>query len=151
VDLAEELEADLVVMGGRGLGAVKRLVVGSVSEGVVSLAPSPVLVMRGGEGAWPPTRIVVGADLSEEARKASELAMSFTKRSGEPFASLPALSRGLTDRSTNTTHPYYADARLTRPERSSGGYTPKNRGLAPSTGTLICSVDWTIATVVCFF
>jgi nucleotide-binding universal stress UspA family protein len=76
VDLAEELEADLVVVGSRGLGAVKRLVVGSVSEGVVSLAPCPVLVVRGGEGVWPPTRIVVGADLSEEARKACELAMS---------------------------------------------------------------------------
>jgi len=51
-------------------------VVGSVSEGVVSLAPCPVLVMRGGEGAWPPTRVAVGADLSEDAKKASELAMT---------------------------------------------------------------------------
>lgn len=77
VGLTEELGADLIVMGSRGLGAVKRLVVGSVSEGVVNLTPCPVLVMRGGEGAWPPARIVVGADLSEEAKKASELAMSF--------------------------------------------------------------------------
>ena len=75
--LAEELGASLIAMGSRGLGTIKRLVVGSVSEGVVSLAPCPVLVMRGGEGAWPPTRIVVGADLSEEAKKASELAMTF--------------------------------------------------------------------------
>ncbi len=76
VGLAEELGTDLIAVGSRGLGAVKRLVVGSVSEGVVSLASCPVLVMRGGEGAWPPARIVVGADLSEEAKKASELAMS---------------------------------------------------------------------------
>ena len=75
--LAEELDTGLVVVGSRGLGTVKRLVVGSVSEGVVSLVPCPVLVMRGGEGAWPPTRMVVGADLSEEARRAAELAMSF--------------------------------------------------------------------------
>jgi nucleotide-binding universal stress UspA family protein len=75
--LAEELGASLIAMGSRGLGTIKRLVVGSVSEGVVSLAPCPVLVMRGGEGAWPPTRIVVGADLSEEAKKASELAVTF--------------------------------------------------------------------------
>jgi nucleotide-binding universal stress UspA family protein len=77
VGLAEELGADLMVVGSRGLGGVKRLAVGSVSEGVVSLAPCPILVVRGGEGVWPPTRIVIGADLSEEAKKAAELAMSF--------------------------------------------------------------------------
>ena len=43
----------------------------------MSLASCPILVMRGGERAWPPTRIVVGTDLSEEAKKAAELAMSF--------------------------------------------------------------------------
>lgn len=43
-----------MVVGNRGLGTVKRLVAGSVSEGVVSLARSPVLVMRGYEAAWPP-------------------------------------------------------------------------------------------------
>ncbi len=75
--LAEELDAELVVVGSRGLGTVKRLVVGSVSEGVVSLAPCPVLVMRGGKEAWPPSRIVVGADLSEEAGRAANLAVNF--------------------------------------------------------------------------
>ena len=52
-ELAEELGVGLVIIGSRGLNAVKRLVVGSVSEGVASLAPCPVLVVRGGEGAWP--------------------------------------------------------------------------------------------------
>lgn len=75
--LAEELDAELVVVGSRGLGTVKRLVVGSVSEGVVSLAPCPVLVVRGGKEAWPPPRIVVGADLSEEAGRAANLAVNF--------------------------------------------------------------------------
>jgi nucleotide-binding universal stress UspA family protein len=48
--LAGELDAGLVVIGSRGLGAVKRLVMGSTSEGVVRFAPCPVLVTRGGEG-----------------------------------------------------------------------------------------------------
>ena len=74
-DLAGELGVGLLVVGSRGLGAVKRLAVGSVSEGVVILSPCPVLVMRGGEGAWPPSRLVVGADSSAEARKAAELAV----------------------------------------------------------------------------
>lgn len=72
--LAEELEASMVVIGSRGAGPVKRLVTGSVSEGVVNLAPCPVLVMRGGEGAWPPSTVVVGDDSSTEAKRAGELA-----------------------------------------------------------------------------
>ncbi len=72
--LAGELEADLVVVGSRGIGTVKRLVTGSVSEGIVHLAPCPVLVMRGGEEAWPPGDVVVGDDSSEEAKRAGELA-----------------------------------------------------------------------------
>ncbi len=74
--LAEEFGVDLVMVGSRGLGTVKRLVTGSVSEGVVRLAPCPTLVMRGGEEAWPPTRVVIGDDSSEEARKAGVLAAS---------------------------------------------------------------------------
>jgi nucleotide-binding universal stress UspA family protein len=72
--LAQELEADLVVVGSRGLGSVKRLVVGSVSERVVQLDPCPTLVVRGGEGSWPPSRVIVGDDASEEARRAGEVA-----------------------------------------------------------------------------
>jgi nucleotide-binding universal stress UspA family protein len=77
--LAEELEAGLVVVGSRGAGPVKRLVVGSVSEGIVSLAACPALVVRGGEGAWPPSRLIIADDDSEEARGAGELASSIGK------------------------------------------------------------------------
>ena len=44
--LAEELGADLIVIGSRGLSGMKRLVMGSVSESVVRDAHCPVLVMR---------------------------------------------------------------------------------------------------------
>jgi nucleotide-binding universal stress UspA family protein len=50
-NLAERLGVGLIVLGSRGLGTVKRLLLGSVSEGVVRLAPCPVLVMRGGPEA----------------------------------------------------------------------------------------------------
>ncbi|MDQ5810734.1 MAG: universal stress protein [Actinomycetota bacterium] len=82
VALAEELGAGLVVLGSRGLGLVKRLVVGSVAEGVVSLAPCPVLVVRGGEAAWPPSRTVVGDDSSEEAKEAGEVAVAMAATLG---------------------------------------------------------------------
>jgi nucleotide-binding universal stress UspA family protein len=74
LDLAEEIEAGLILMGSRGLGPVKRLLLGSVAEGVVHHAPSPVLVARGGEEAWPPERVVIGDDGSEAATRAGELA-----------------------------------------------------------------------------
>ena len=71
---AEEADADLVVVGRRGLGGVKRLLMGSVSEGVVQHARCPVLVVCGDRDAWPPARVVIADDSSEDARRAGELA-----------------------------------------------------------------------------
>lgn len=44
--LAADLEADLVVVGSHGRRGATRLLLGSVSEGVVRLSPCPVLVAR---------------------------------------------------------------------------------------------------------
>ena len=44
--LADEIDAELVVMGSRGLGRVRRLLLGSVSDGVVRHAHCPVMVVR---------------------------------------------------------------------------------------------------------
>jgi nucleotide-binding universal stress UspA family protein len=74
VALAEDLDADLVVVGSRGAGWMKRLVTGSVSEGVVHRASCPVLVVGGGQAAWPVNRVVVGDDGSWSAQSAGELA-----------------------------------------------------------------------------
>jgi nucleotide-binding universal stress UspA family protein len=46
VALAEELQADLIVMGSRGLGGLRRVLMGSVSDSVVRHAHCPVLVVR---------------------------------------------------------------------------------------------------------
>jgi nucleotide-binding universal stress UspA family protein len=46
VALAEEFGADLIVMGSRGLGGVRRALMGSVSDSVVRHAHCPVLVVR---------------------------------------------------------------------------------------------------------
>ena len=46
VDLAEELGAGLVVLGSRGLGGIRRALMGSVSDPVVRHAHCPVLVVR---------------------------------------------------------------------------------------------------------
>ena len=68
--LAGEIGARLIVIGSRGLGTIGRIALGSVSEGIVHNADCPVLVLRGGEGAWPPERVVFGDDGSEAARAA---------------------------------------------------------------------------------
>lgn len=48
VRAAAAADADLVVVGARGLGTLKRLLLGSVSEGVLQHADRPVLIVRGG-------------------------------------------------------------------------------------------------------
>lgn len=78
-DLADEIDAGLLVVGSRGLGPVKRLALGSVSEGIVHHATHPLLVARGGERSWPPRRLVIGDDGSEGAEKAGELAAAIGK------------------------------------------------------------------------
>jgi nucleotide-binding universal stress UspA family protein len=85
IDLGEEIEAGLIVVGSRGHGPVGHLVMGSVSEGVVHHAPCPVLVVRGGEEAWPPQAIVIGDDGSGAARRAGELAAAIAKLVGAEF------------------------------------------------------------------
>lgn len=73
---SEEIDAGLVVIGRRGLGGVRRLLMGSVSEGVVHNARRPVLVLRGEESAWPPSHVIMADDSSEDARRAARLAAS---------------------------------------------------------------------------
>ena len=58
VRLGEELEAALVVVGSRGLGAVGRALMGSISDSVVRHAHCPVLELH--HTVYP--RLTVGAD-----------------------------------------------------------------------------------------
>jgi len=79
IALSEEIGAGLLVVGSRGLGTVQRILMGSQSEEIVHRAQIPVLVLRGAQDIWPPARIVIGEDFSDDARKAGELAASIGK------------------------------------------------------------------------
>jgi nucleotide-binding universal stress UspA family protein len=46
IELSEEIGAGLIVMGSRGLGGVRRALMGSVSDSVVRHAHCPVLIVR---------------------------------------------------------------------------------------------------------
>ena len=74
VGLSEELRVGLLVVGSRGLGTVRRILMGSHSEEIVHNARVPLLVVRRGESAWPPSRVIIGEDFSDDARRAGELA-----------------------------------------------------------------------------
>lgn len=45
-DFVQRLRPDLLVMGSRGMGAVKKFFVGSVADYLVKEAPCPVLVIK---------------------------------------------------------------------------------------------------------
>jgi nucleotide-binding universal stress UspA family protein len=90
---ADDLDAKLVVVGSRGLGAAHRAFVGSVSEGVVHHSTRPVLVLRATRHAWPPARVVIGDDASIDARRAGDLGASIGHMFGTSGVVVRALSK----------------------------------------------------------
>jgi nucleotide-binding universal stress UspA family protein len=78
MDVADMVEADLVVLGSRELNRLKRLLVGSISEHVVHSVHRPVLIVRGGEASWPPAQVIVGFDNTSGAKCAARFAATIT-------------------------------------------------------------------------
>jgi nucleotide-binding universal stress UspA family protein len=93
LDLAGQIGARLIVIGSRGLGPVGRIALGSVSEAVIHHSDWPVLVLRGGEDAWPPERVIFGDDGSEAARAAGDLGASLCGHHGAQALMLRAYPR----------------------------------------------------------
>jgi nucleotide-binding universal stress UspA family protein len=79
--VAQAAQADLLVVGARGLGGFKRLLVGSVSNHCVHHAPCPVVVVR--DGVEPirhlAERIVVGIDGSPASQRALHWALDLAR------------------------------------------------------------------------
>lgn len=69
---ARRARADVIVMGWRGHGVIRRLLAGSVSRNVVRTAPCSVLVVR--RAIRQLRTIVVGVDGSEQSARAVEFA-----------------------------------------------------------------------------
>ncbi|WP_405860064.1 universal stress protein [Streptomyces sp. NBC_00090] len=88
---AEELtaaanEADLTVLGSRGLGGVRGFIIGSVSLAVVGAARQPVVLVRAkDERAAPEGGIVVGADVHHPCEALLAFSFSEAARKGTPL------------------------------------------------------------------
>lgn len=82
--IAEELHADLIVVGPAHHGALGRIVLGDVGRAVLHGAPCPVAVAprRFHDDPWSPRRIIVAFDGSPEARHALEVARRLARDAG---------------------------------------------------------------------
>jgi nucleotide-binding universal stress UspA family protein len=72
-----ELDADLIVTGGRGVTGDNVFPIGSVAEGVARRAHTNVLVVRGAPLAEPFRRILIATDLTEASKAAIATALAF--------------------------------------------------------------------------
>ncbi len=81
-EYADSSKSDLIVVGTRGLGGFRRMLIGSVSSGVVAHARCPVLVVRmtPSEDKVRFKRVLVGVDGSESASRAVMVAVDLSKR-----------------------------------------------------------------------
>lgn len=82
LDVADDVAADLIVMGTHGLGGFERLVLGSVTEKVLRKATCPVLAVSGhsGEpGDISKGPVVCGLDRSAASRRSLDYALAFAR------------------------------------------------------------------------
>jgi nucleotide-binding universal stress UspA family protein len=78
-NVAGMVDADLILLGSRDFGTLKRVLVGSVSAHVLHTTRRPVLIVRGGANSWPPEHVIVGFDRSTRSRRAARVAASLAR------------------------------------------------------------------------
>lgn len=83
-------EAEMLVAGCRGQGAVDRALLGSVSSGLVHHAHCPVAIIHNEESASTDAPVLVGVDGSPTSERATELAFDEASRRGVELLALHA-------------------------------------------------------------
>ncbi|MFG1917035.1 universal stress protein [Micromonospora sp. NPDC048898] len=111
----ESRQAELVVVGSRGLGGVAGLLLGSVGTQVAAHAHCPVLVVRPDEQPIPvDAPVLVGVDGSESARLATEYGADEAARRGVPLVLVhvdpPAADRAALEEIDKSQAAYRAEA-----------------------------------------
>ncbi len=90
VQLARQVEAELIVVGAADAGEPRPHGVGSTADGVVRDAPCPVLVVRSAS-TFPPTRVEIPVDLSPISANALRQGMDFLTELGVKLNETEAL------------------------------------------------------------
>ena len=92
-DVAEEVGADVVVLGSHGHGWLERVLLGSVSKHVLHHAPSAVLVMRPAQSARGPAEPGTGSNRGSSGTATSSGSGPSSSGSSSPRASSRARRR----------------------------------------------------------
>jgi nucleotide-binding universal stress UspA family protein len=81
-EYADSSKSDLIVVGTRGLGGFRRMLIGSVSSGLVANARCPVMVVRmtPSEETIQFKHVLVAIDGSESASRAATVAIDLSKK-----------------------------------------------------------------------
>lgn len=92
--IAASAQANMLVVGSQGVGALGRLLLGSVSSALIQHAHCPVAVVRCGEGTSPnpDAPVLVGIDGSPASEAATALAFDEASRRGVDLVALHAWS-----------------------------------------------------------
>ena len=78
--VADEMNADLIVMGSRGLGGLKAILKNSVSQYVFQLSSKPMLLVKDDlYSIRPIKRVLVALDKSDMARESLKVAVDLTR------------------------------------------------------------------------
>ncbi|WP_254174251.1 universal stress protein [Planktothrix pseudagardhii] len=77
--VADEEDADLIIMGSRGLGRIQAILENSVSQYVFQLTSRPMLLVKDDTYVKKLRKIMVAVDASESSKQCLQLAISFTK------------------------------------------------------------------------
>ena len=100
LEAAEEVDADLVIMGTHGRRGLRRALMGSVAESVVRECARPVMTVHGPRAvAGPFQHILVPTDFTDTSRRALDVALELARASGASITllhiwSLPMMGYG---------------------------------------------------------
>ncbi|MFI5593939.1 universal stress protein [Amycolatopsis sp. NPDC051758] len=95
--VADETDAELVVVGASGSGAVERVLLGSTASELVRTTHRPAVVVRGTAQRSNADRVVVGVDGTPTSRRAMGFALDFAARHGHRVGVVHAWTESLLD------------------------------------------------------
>lgn len=111
--VADETDAELVVIGASGAGAVERALLGSTASELVRTTHRPAVIVRGAAPRSGADRVVVGVDGTPTSRRAMGFALDFAARHGHRVGVVHAWTASLPDPMPESFMPHQGGLRAT--------------------------------------